>query len=332
MPATVTATNIPESLKLQAWAKDTWSAGLHQSYFEKFFGTSADSIIQLREELKKEKGDRINIPLLMTLGGDGVTGDNILEGNEEHLVYRDFYVTIDQLRQAVRIEGKMLEKKHALDMRKDAKSQLSLWFARKIDNMIFKALTTAPSKDRVIYAGTAAAEAALTSADKFSTSLIGKAKRKAIEDEDKAIRPIRIDGSDRYVMVIDEYQARDLQSDEKWLDAQKYANIRGEKNPIFTGALGMYDGVIIHSSNRVPRATVDGGTVKTSHALFLGAQAAVLAEGGGLEWNEDTFDYKNQVGFALGRIFGIAKPAFKFDGENLTDFGVINVVTASEDD
>lgn len=325
------ATNIPASLVRQAWAKDTWSAILAQSYFNKFTGTGADSIVQIREELKKEAGDTINIPLLMALKGTGVTGDNTLEGNEESLVYRDFRVQIDQLRHAVRIEGKMLEKRVSLNMRKDAKNSLSLWYARRIDNMIFSALADSPTTDRVIYPGTITSESGISASDKFNTDIIGKARRKAVEDEDKAIRPVRIDGQEHYVMVIDEYQARDLMKDQVWLDAQHYANVRGAKNPIFSGALGMYQGVVIHVSNRVPRNT-GIASVKTSHALFLGAQAAVFAEGGTPDWEEDTFDYNNQVGFALGRIFGIAKPRFAFDGTNLTDFGVINVITASEDD
>ena len=47
---------------------------------------------------------------------------------------------------------------------------------------------------------------------------------------------------------------------------------------------------------------------------------------------EDFFDYKSKVGFSFGRIFGIKKSQFKYDGENYTDFGCVNVLTASEDD
>ena len=75
-------TIIPASLVKKAWAKDTWAAGIHKSYFDKFTGTGTDNIIQIKEELKKEKGDTINIPLLMPLSGPGVTGDNQLENNE----------------------------------------------------------------------------------------------------------------------------------------------------------------------------------------------------------------------------------------------------------
>ena len=325
-------TEITPELRLQAWAKSTFSAGMQKSFFNKFTGNSPENIIQIKEELKKSAGDTIHIPLLMPLSGTGVTGDNILEGNEEELIYRDFTVTIDQIRNGVRIKGKMEEKKVQLDMRKDARTALSKWLADYIDKKIFSELSTDPTPDRIVYGGTAIDEASIGAADIFNTKLIGRAKRIALADENTMIKPVRIDGIDTYVMIIDQWQARDLTADEIWINAQQHANIRGNKNPIFSGALGMYDGVIIHQCNRVLRTETGSGGTKVGHALFLGAQAAVFALGENPTWEEDVFDYRNKVGYSCGRIFGIKKTQFKYDGINQTDFGCVNVLTASEDD
>ena len=94
----------------------------------------------------------------------------------------------------------------------------------------------------------------------------------------------------------------------------------------------MYEGVIVHECTRVPRTATGKSGAKVGHALFLGAQAAVFAQGGAPEWAEDTFDYKNKWGTAFGRMFGLKRSQFKFDGVNDTDFGVINVITSSADD
>lgn len=94
-------TTIPQGLVEKAWAKDTWTTALNNIFFGKFMGPSVDNIIQVKEELKKEAGDSITMRLLMKLKGDGVTGDNTLEGNEEAMQYRDFTVTVDQIRNAV---------------------------------------------------------------------------------------------------------------------------------------------------------------------------------------------------------------------------------------
>lgn len=344
-------TTIPQSLVLKSWAKKTWQAGIKESYFSKFMGRDAKSIIHVKEELSRGRGTTINIPLLMPLFGAGVIGDNLLEGKEEALVYRDFEVPLNQVRHAVRLEGRFEEQKTQQTMREDARSGLSEWLSTYLDLSIFGILTgvtpsfiknattdifpftlDAPTDDRILYAGSATAENAITASDKFDTSIIGKAKRMARADENTAIRPIRVNGAEHYVMVIDQWQARDLKEDQRWIEAQESANIRGEKNPIFSGAIGMWDGVVIHESNRVPRTATGASSAMVGHALFLGAQACVFAEGEAPRWVEKEFDYDNKYGVSIGRMFGLKKAQFKFDGTNWTDFGVINVLTSSAED
>ena len=104
-------TEVAPALRQMAWAKSTFSAGMQKSFFNKFTGNSPENIIQIKTELQKDAGDTIHIPLLMPLTGAGISGDNTLEGNEEQLIYRDFSVTIDQIRNGVRIKGRMEEKR-----------------------------------------------------------------------------------------------------------------------------------------------------------------------------------------------------------------------------
>ncbi len=342
-------TYIPEELVLKAWAKKAWEAGWHNAFFEKFTGHDSRSIIHVKEELSKGPGTSVNIPLLLPLNEAGVLDDAKLEGNEEAMEYRSFDVYLHQVRHAVVLKGRYEEKKTQINMRKDAQTSLAEWLGMYIDRSIFGVLTgvlpafaggdaskfpfdlSDPSDGRVLYSGGVTDVDSITAANTFDTTLIGKAKRLALADEDTAVRPIRVNGKDTYVMVIDQWQARDLRNDEKWIEAQEYANIRGESNPIFSGALGIYDGVVIHESNRVPRTT-NASDIKVGHALFLGAQAAVFAEGESPRWTEKKFDYDNQYGISLERMFGVQKSQFKFDGSTLEDFGVINVITSSVDD
>lgn len=343
-------TTIPAELVLKYWAKQAYEAGIHNAYFNRFIGDSANSIVHRKTELAKGPGTSITIPLLMPLKGAGVLGDNILEGNEEALNYLDFNVGLTMVRNAVRLTGRFEEQKTQINMRRDAKNALADWLSMYIDTSIFAVLTgilptwaggssskfdfplDPPTDDRILYAGSATSEATITTSDKFTADLIGQAKRLATADEDTAVRPINVDGRSTYVMVIDPYQARDLRDDEKWIEAQKHANVRGEKNPIFSGAMGIYEGVVIHEHIRIPRTETGSGGAKVGHALFLGAQAVTFAEGEVPRWEEKTFDYGNKYGVAIGRMMGLKKAAFKYDGENLTDFGVVNVLTSSADD
>ena len=342
-------TIIPE-LIIKAWGKSTWDFGRKDSYFSKFMGSGRENIIQVMEDLSRGKGTSIEVSLIMPLNGAGVIEDKQMEGNEERMNYRSCTVYLSRVRNAIRLEGRFEEQKTQEKMRTDMRKLLSRWIARYLDLSIFAVLTGTqppfvangtlelpytiepPTADRMLFAGSATSEASITAADTFSADLIGKARRMAQADELTAVQPIRIDGRETYVMVIDPYQARDLRRDQKWIEAQQYANVRGEKNPIFSGAMGVYEGVVIHECLRVPRTDTGSGGAKVGHALFLGAQACIMAEGEGPRWEEDLFDYKNEYGVSIDRMFGLKKAQFKYDNTNLTDFGVINVLTSSEDD
>ena len=331
------ASTIPQTLVQKAWALQTWKAAKNDLFFDKFMGTTPNNIIQELNDLQKQKGDNITVPLLLKLAGDGVTGDNKLEGNEEALQYRDFNMTINQLRNGVVLAGRFEEQKSQLKMRQDAQSALQTWLAETVDKKIFTALSASPSADRTVYGGTAVTAAnKITSAATMNTDLISLAKRKAMNSAASGlpkIRPVNVKGKSYYVLVIDLFQSRDLKKDDKWLNAQKDANIRGEDNPIFTGALGVWDGVVLHESEQVVReGTGDTGTM-VGHGLFLGAQAGILASAVDTRWDEDEFDYGNQHGFSISRIFGVAKAKYKIpntlDATPATDFAAINILTSS---
>ena len=324
-------TSIPTALVQKAWGKDTWKAAMKNIFFDKFTGKDANSIVQVVDNLKKDAGDQVTIPLLLKLSGNGVVDDNILEGNEEALQYRDFAVTINQFRHAVRLKGKFEEQKSKLTMRTDAKAGLQTWLTELVDGKIFNALSTGSTADRTIYAGTATAVGGVALTDVFTPDLIGKAKRIA-QMSNPSIRPVKVNGTNHWVMIIDPYQARDLKNNEKWISAQESANIRGEQNPIFSGALGMWDNVVIHENEQVIRKAEGAGSAFVGRGLFLGAQAAVMAVAKDTDWNEDVFDYGNQVGFAISQMFGIKKSQYKVDGTNLSDFACINVITSSKAD
>ena len=324
-------TAVPAALVQQAWAKSTWKAAMNNIFFNKFTGNDANAIVQVIDDLKKDKGDKVTIPLLLKLSGEAILDDNTLEGKEEDLEYRDFSVEINQYRNGVLLKGEFEEQKSQLKMRTDAKAGLQTWLTELIDTLIFNRLSTNPTSDRIVYAGSVNSVAGITATDTFTPKLIGKAKRIA-QMSKVPIRPVKVNGTNHWVMIIDPYQARDLKSDPDWLDAQKSANIRGENNPIFTGALGMWDNVVIHENEQVIRKAEGASAAMVGHSLFLGAQAAVMAKAKETSWKEKKFDYDNQVGFAIAQMFGIEKSKYKVDSSTDTDFGCINILTSSKAD
>ena len=180
-----------------------------------------------------------------------------------------------------------------------------------------------------------ASDQALAAGDEMSLALIDKlvesAKLGSTNGTGPAIRPISVDGDDRYVVVMHTRQVTQLRAAVgagSWLDIQKAA-MTGDgsaNNPIMTGALGMYNGAVLHESTRVPNG-VDSGTgapvVTARRAMLLGAQAGAIGFGQGqsfksFDWNEELFDYGNQLGVEAGLIHGLKKLRF-----NAQDFGVI---------
>jgi N4-gp56 family major capsid protein len=149
------------------------------------------------------------------------------------------------------------------------------------------------------------------------------------------IQPIKINGEDHYVCVMNPWQEYDLRTatgESGWLSIQKAAaTAEGKNSPIFKGGLGMHNNVVLHSHKSVVRFSDYGagspGTQPAARALFLGDQALVMAFGSpgtGLrfDWNEETRDNGNQVVISTNSIFGINKTTF-----NGKDYGVIAIDT-----
>jgi N4-gp56 family major capsid protein len=342
MAYTAFGTNADQTVKL--WSKLTFREALKATMFNKFLGSEKGAIIQKLTDLEKSAGDQIKYDLLMQMSNAGITGDNRMKGNEEALVYYQDTVNIDQLRNAHSFR-RMSQQRTLHDMRVDAKSNLADWWAGTLDTYMFRCLcgdttlthgqaATAPSSNRIIYSGDASSEATLGTNDQFTLADIDYAKELA-KTTSPLIRPTMIDGGEYYVMVLHPYSVTDLRLDvansayTTWGDIQMWANKRGLSNPIFTGALGVYNGVVLFESTRVfsPLANV-------RRNLFLGAQAGVFALGNAydsiersrvgkdnlMSWYEEIDDYGNEKGISVGCIFGINKSVF-----NSEDFGVITI-------
>lgn len=342
------ATDYPVSspLAVKRWSSELMKETLKKTFALQFMGEGSNNILQIKTEVSKDAGDRITFGLRQQLTGAGVQGDGTLEGNEEALVTYSQNVTIDQLRHAVRSGGKMSEQRVPFSVRDEARDGLSDWWSDRIDAWMMNQLagntgvsdvrytgmqaTTAFDGDHVVYAGTGSTstEAAISnSTDQlFTLTLIDKAVEKA-KIATNQMRKVTVGNKDYYVMFLHPYQVTDLRTSTatgQWLDIQKAAMTGGrvDDNPIFTGALGVYNGVILFESIRVPSVVAN-----TRRAILCGAQAAVMAFGRNygkntFSWKEELFDYENQLGVSGGCIGGLVKTRF-----NGSDFASVVVTT-----
>jgi N4-gp56 family major capsid protein len=342
-----TSYGVNDALAVKLWGKKLFQDALKKTYASKFTGKGSNSLCQIKDETSKGPGDKITVGLRMQLSGTGVQGDGTLEGNEEALTTYSDSVFIDQLRHAVRSAGKMSEQRVPFSVREEAKAGLEDWWADRIDTWFFNQLAGNTAQSDTRYTGNQAAIAPSTNRKLFVTgsadesqgsgnvmtlTMIDKCVERA-ETLSPTMRPVMVGGEKKWVMFLHPYQVYDIRtstSTGQWLDIQKAALSGGNdsKSPIYTGALGEYNGVVLHMASRVPTGvnSSTGAAVSTvRRAIFCGAQAAMMAYGqkdqsAEMSWVEELFDYGNQLGVSAGMIAGLKKTQF-----NSEDFGTIVV-------
>lgn len=312
-------------------------------------GTDSNSLIQIKDDTSKSAGDRVRCILRMQLAGGGVQGDGTLEGNEEALVTHTDDLIINQLRHAVRSAGKMTEQRIPFSIREEARMGLQDWWADRYDTSFMNQISgntaqgdtkftgnntvTAADANHIIYANGHTTEASLTAtaSAQFSLGLIDQAALLA-RTISPVIRPVQTEAGAKYVQFITPEMHYDLRRNTdtlQWGDIQKAAMQGGNisDNPIFTGALGEYNGVILHEAFRLPTLTSTGSST-TGRSILCGAQAAVMGFGRDnspqrMSWVEEVFDYGNQLGVSAGCIFGLKKTIY-----NSEDFSCVSIFAA----
>jgi len=346
MPATEFAWG--DAQAVQKWSPKIAREIIDKCYFKKFLGTSEDSILQMYMDLSKGGGDTIYHDVLYQNRGDGTQGDTTLEGNEEALELYQDTLKIDQLRQAHNFR-QMSQQRTIHDLRKLGKSSLSTWFAWKFDTMMFAYLAGAVGDSSETASGTLGsagfAANALQVPDAAHVHRPNAAMTLSVIDAavtlaktvNPRIRPVMVNGSAKYVAVLHPnsiYALRQASGAGSWREIHMNVAENGSKNPIYTGAMGEYNGVVIHESEYIPinsgTTVLTGFTAQNDTAnLLLGAQAGAFALGNGAQrgenyfsWEEQTRDYGNNRGVAAGCKFGMKKTRF-----NSADFGVMQMQT-----
>lgn len=373
MAATQFGINHPMSQSV--WAKRLTYEALHAAKAGMFVGKSSDSLIEEKDELTKDAGSEVKMFMRSQLQGEGKIDNETLSGNEEALAYRYDKLVINQLRHGVSIKGRVDLQRVSPKMRDEALSGLRDWWADRLDTCYFNqlagntfaettyglkytGLNSVSAPTRQLFANSKTSESGggspLAAGDKFTLDLITKA-RIAMKTGRYPVRPLKVGGMETYILFLHPYQVFDLKSNTatgQWQDIQKAAMNGGlvTKNPIFTGALGMYDGVLLHEADRIPwglevaagAQTVDGrfgstlGVANIARAVMCGAQAAWFATGrengssNRYRWTEESRDHDNELAVASALVFGIKKARFRNpDDSDARDNGVLTISSYS---
>jgi N4-gp56 family major capsid protein len=326
---------------------------------------SPDNIVQFLDELQQGPGRDVTVDLIANMIGEGTTGDNEAGPNAEALRTFQDNLKIDQLRHVAEPSGAMSQQSVHWSMREQAKSKLADWWRQRWDTILCNHVTgnaaeirparigantiVLPDVDHCLFANGKDTEtvtagvsankgttsAPLISGDVFTWDLITRAVTK-MDTLATPIKPLRLKGMEiRGVALLHPLQVRSMRlnfTDGQWGQIQANAMQGGEitKNPIFTGALGFNDGVVIHQVPRIPYGTAaqaldaNGeprynplGITSTARGVILGAQALVFAWGRAygsdmrLKWVEEAWDGFNKIRIYAGSIFGAKKLRFR---------------------
>jgi len=351
----------------QIWDDEFFRDYVRASRYRRYMGTDEASIIQLKEDLTKKRGDSVTFALVNELTGTGVTGNSTLKGNEERLNSRSHKVPVDVLRHAVAVDDWDVQKS-VIDLRNAARVQLREWAMKtlrdkitealgQIDGVAFGTATNAQrntwqsnNTDRVVFGtGTvtattfASAISAISTTSQLTPNLLSLMKRLAQASSPK-VKPLYVREMDQewYVAFVGPSAWRDLTEDNPTTNvltlANRDARVRGVDNPLFTGDSLVWDGIIIREIPeiaKVPTAIASVGTV-LEPVYLCGAQAVGLAWAQRTKTTTDTDDYEFLHGVGCQEIRGIEKLRFGTaagaDTTTPKDHGIVTAFVAAAAD
>lgn len=356
-------------------------------------GLSADdpsNFVQYFEETSKSPGAEIKYDLIYNPFGPGVAGDNVIAGNEVPFDWDQDVLFIDQLRQAILIGGRMSQQRVPYSLRVKAKNGLANWWAQMFNwglmnqlagntlalNVPYLGVTTgegaynytgmnnplAPTTDSHWFFPAGASTESTVNGDPryaFSAEMIPSIEAVATGTLGNPIKPVVIGNLEiTGVMFLTPLQVKALKtnySEGEWGAIMGLAAQGGQVtgNPIFTGALGIIDNIVLHRDAYLPwgdgvntnTLSVMGQTIASPSSLynaaytttyihrgvFVGGQAACFAAGAvegplgqplKLTWVEEPLDGNNQLRIISGMIFGIKKTQF-----GISDYATITFST-----
>jgi hypothetical protein len=241
----------------KSWSEKFFTEYVRKNQFSRYMGTGMSSMIQVREDLTRKPGDTVVFASVRRLVGAGVTGNQILEGNEEILNARSLGLQVGVIRHAVAASD-WDDQKSVIDILDAARDALQVWSLEKMRADIILSLTamTADGDVQIPYASATAGQrntwltnnadrvlfgsaksnassnvmaTALATINntagqgKLSAATVSLAKRIA-KNANPRIRPITVkDDQEWFVMFADSYAFRDLTLDPTIVASRQYA-------------------------------------------------------------------------------------------------------------
>jgi N4-gp56 family major capsid protein len=323
------------ALTKELWEDVLFEDTMKESFFKPLMGTGKDSIIQVKEDLTKQKGDRITFGMVprgsneRNIRNSGQT----LRGHEAAIRDLNFQVTVDEHAFAFADDGPLSRQRALFNVDEETKRTITVAGAEYIDEQVFAGLYDSPT--RQIWGGDATGLGDLEAADLITPALISRvssAAKDGWQREQTPFKGARVDGKNWLVMVVPHAVAYDIKQNSVFQNAWQNARERSPNNPLFSGVIGAWDDVLIKEHENATYGTDAGagGNIPYGRCLLLGCQALCWAWAEKPKIISEDFDYGREHGHSWQSMFGYAKP--KFDTNNngtAHDYGVAEVVVST---
>jgi len=351
-----------------------------KSKVKPFIATSENDTESIVKTVLKtcEMGSVVGVGMEDALVESGAVGNVDFSASGEELKDIKQFIKVDRFQHAVPSTQSIVNQRNADKFKSRAKNSLSNWGTMKFDKIFFSAMSADCTNIVACGHHTDADTTNIATADVLTTADVEEAKRRALLGVDSAgnavppLIPVRTTQSENmgyyeeveyFVMFVGTNTARNIKNDANWAEARKDALERGKKNPIFSGALGFWDGVLLldvktdtarQSGVLTSNSKFVGfGNVKKSDLsiytgaasqeteinLLVGAGAAHMVVDQGIayyDWEDKNDPRRMNAG--IDRVYGFAKTKYEasandgiledsiFDGK---DYGVIAVVAST---
>ena len=351
-----------------------------KSKVKPFIATSeSDTTSIIKTVLKTcEMGSVVGVEMEDALVESGAVGNVDFSASGEEMKNIKQFVKVDRFQHKVPSTASIQTQRKADSFKSSAKTRLANWGTMKFDKIFFSAMSADCTNIVVSGHHSDATPANLVKADVLTTADVEEAKRRALLGVDSQgnevppLIPVKTSQSENmgyyeeveyFVMFVGTNTARNIKNDANWDAARKDALERGKNNPIFSGALGFWDGVLLldvktdttrqsgvltSSSKFVGFGNVknsdlsiyEGGAgQETEINLLVGAGACHVVVDQGVayyDWADEKDPRRMNAG--IDRVYGLAKTKYEasqndgilegsmFDGK---DYGVIAVVSST---
>lgn len=355
------------NLTPEQWDDQYFTEYLTENRYAGEMGTNENNIIQVKENLTKKPGDRVNFALVNKLTQDAVTGRDTMEGNEEDMGTRSFELAVNKRRNAVRV-AEIDEQFSAISLREAGKFVLKEWSMKDTERLISIALGTlggvtmtaanialagnqtaldawlVDNADRVWWGNNAysstdfsaglATLSSGTAAERLTIANIDSMKFIAQNKANPKIRPIRSEanGKHYFLMYAHPLAFRDLKQDSALIQAQREVSLEMENNRLFKGGDLLWNGVIIKEAHDLYDYSTltnlgESSTTTVVPAFLCGAQAIGVAYARRWRSKTEEFDYGDKHGVEISSIYGVGKMVFGSGADDRDDLKDHGIVT-----